>query len=339
MNTKNVTILKQSFGIDLSKDTFDACLVVLPQQHECKTISHKQFSNTLSGIEQFITWAEKQSDPSKETTFTVEATGVYYETLAYTLYEKGKTVNVVLPNIAKKFAESLGNKSKTDKLDAKSLGQLGAERRLMKWEPASENIKILKNLTRERVKRQEQKTKVRNQLHALKHSYRPCESTITRYNDLSTFLENQIKMIEKEIIEVIKKDKVLEKKVKKITSIPGIGILTVACVVAETNGFAAIKNIKQLQSYAGYDVKIRESGKWKGESRISKNGNSYIRRALYFPALCITKYSMYHKKFHDRIVTRRGKTMVGFTAVQRKLLGLIYTLWVHDSSFDIQYQV
>ena len=50
--------------------------------------------------------------------------------------------------------------------------------------------------------------------------------------------------------------------------------MSIITVIAETKGFAEISSIKQLSSYAGYDVQLRASGKWEGKSRISKKGNS-----------------------------------------------------------------
>jgi transposase len=74
-----------------------------------------------------------KKDPELMVHFTMEATGVYYEGLAFFLYEKEYALHVVLPNYAKKYAESLGIKSKTDKLDAKALAQMGLERELRLW--------------------------------------------------------------------------------------------------------------------------------------------------------------------------------------------------------------
>ncbi|MFO8234681.1 MAG: IS110 family transposase [Bacteroidales bacterium] len=330
-------ILRQNIGIDISKEEFEAHLVVLTDQLNNRSMGHRTFKNTITGIESFIKWADKKADPSVELEFTMEATGVYYENLAFTLYERERTIHVVLPNLAKKFAESLGLKSKTDKLDAHSLGIMGVERKLTKWQPASKNLKQLKILTRERSKRKKEKTRAKNQLHALENSYNPPSSSIERYKELIDFLKDQEKAIEKEIIHLIKKDEVLNAKIQKITSTPGLGIPTVACIVAETNGFAAITSIKQLQSFAGYDIQLRESGKWKGKTRISKKGNSYIRHALYFPAYTIIKYSSHYKAFYDKLYNNKGKSLIAATAIQRKLLGLIYTLWKNDTYFDPNY--
>jgi len=337
MSKKQLQLLKQNIGIDVSKDEFEANLVVLTKDLESQSLAHKKFTNAIAGIEEFLEWAQKKADSSIELLFTMEATGVYYENLAFTLFERGYQVHVVLPNLAKKYAESLGHKSKTDKLDAGSLGAMGVERKLFKWKPASKNLRQLKALTRERSKRQKQKTQLINQFHAATYARETTKSSIKRYEELIDTLKKQVKAIEDEIMELIKKDKILNDKIEKITTVPGLGITTVASVVAETNGFASITNIKQLQSFAGYDPQLRESGKWKGATRISKKGNSHIRQALYFPAYTIIRYSQYHKEFYERILDKKGKSLMAATAVQRKLLGLIYTLWKNDAEFDPDY--
>ncbi|HAD13144.1 MAG TPA: IS110 family transposase, partial [Saprospirales bacterium] len=106
----------------------------------------------------------------------------------------------------------------------------------------------------------------------------------------------------------------------------------------ETDGFALFKNKAQLVSFAGYDVVQRESGtSVKGTTRISKKGNSYIRRALYFPALTAVKYEPQFKDFYQRVFEKSFIKMKGYVAVQRKLLVLIYTLYKKEEPYDPQY--
>ena len=70
-----------------------------------------------------------------------------------------------------------------------------------------------------------------------------------------------------------------------------------ATIVAETNGFELFHSQAQLTSYAGYDVIENQSGQRKGKTRISKKGNSHIRKALYFPALNVVTHEV--KTFSD----------------------------------------
>ena len=103
-------------------------------------------------------------------------------------------------------------------------------------------------------------------------------------------LNKQVKEIEKEIKTLVNQDDKLKKKFEYLQNIPGVGLLTIATIVAETNGFETFTSIKQLTSYAGLDVKIAESGTWKGKSRISKRGNSHIRKALYMPSMARVRF-------------------------------------------------
>ena len=124
----------------------------------------------------------------------------------------------------------------------------------------------------------------------------------------------------------------------KLLTIKGLGILTIATILAETLGFQHVKSIKQLVSYAGYDVVQRESGtSIKGKTRISKKGNRYIRKALYFPAMVACRFNDNLKQNYLRIIETKPSKMVGQVAIQRKLLVLIYSLWKKDEVYDINY--
>jgi transposase len=98
-------------------------------------------------------------------------------------------------------------------------------------------------------------------------------------------INQQVEEVNEQIEKTVREDEVLNNKINKICKVKGLGILTVATIVAETNGFKLFRNQRQLTSYAGYDVVENQSGKRVGKTRISKKGNSHIRRALHMPAL------------------------------------------------------
>ena len=332
------SLIKQNVGVDISKDTFDATLVQLTVKQEFKIAGHRKFSNTQKGFEQLLCWTNERKQDDISLSFTMEATGVYYEKLAYYLDGHEQDVCVVLPNKAKKYAESLDNKSKTDKLDAKCLGKLGAERKLRKWKVQGESYRELKQLTREREALIQERSSAKCQLHALKFSANASPNSIKRNNSRIVFLDAQIKEIETELKNIISEDKWLAKKAEKIQTIPGVALITLAIIIAETNGFASIENIKQLASYSGLDIVENQSGQWKGKTKISKKGNSHIRKALYFPAFSFLKYDKNANNLYNRIKEKKEKPMVAAVAVQRKLLGLIYVLWKNDTIYDPRYQ-
>ena len=140
--------LKQNVGIDVSKDDFKANLSKLTEDFAIKIAGSRTFPNTGKGFKQLLEWSRDKSE-GLPITFTMEATGVYYEGLAYYLEEEGMTVQVVLPNQSKKYGQSLGVKSKTDKIDARILAQMGLERQLKRWQPISAGLRILTRIIHE----------------------------------------------------------------------------------------------------------------------------------------------------------------------------------------------
>jgi transposase len=331
-------VLRQNVGIDIAKDTLAVAFTVLLEGQIIKHLGTNEFKNTNDGFDALFKWCE-HLQVSEDVSYTMEATGVYYESFAYYLYNKGVRIHVLLPNKVKKFAESLNIKSKTDKIDSKILGHMGAERILEEWVLSSKVYRMLRTLSRERQQLISNRTVVKNHVHAETHTGNPVKSVMTRMNNHIKYLNKQIESIEKEMNKVVLKDDFLSKKVSNITTIPGVAFLTAITIIAETNGFNSITSIKQLSSYAGYDVSIKESGKWKGKARISKKGNSHIRKALYMPFLSSIRFTETYSRFYERVNENKVSGLIAGTAIQRKLLGLIYTLWKNDTVFIDNYEM
>lgn len=124
-----------------------------------------------------------------------------------------------------------------------------------------------------------------------------------------------------------------------ICSIPGVGKLTAASILGETNGFELIRNKRQLVSYAGFDVIEKTSGtSVKGKTRMSKKGNVHIRKAMFYPALSAIKNNEHFKEFYKRIVERSGVKMKGVMAVSRKILELIFVLFKNGEEYKKDYE-
>lgn len=333
-------VIKQNVGVDISKDDFKVCFFQLDSTGKKFIKGTRTFKNTLAGYVAFMEWIEKKRTGELVVCITVEATGIYHENLVHFMNAKNYFVSVVLPNQSKAYAKSLNLKTKTDKVDAKMLGQFGVERELIKWEPGSPKMRVLKQLTRDRENLLEEKTALSNKIHALNYSFEANKSVLTRNKQRLKLMKKQIKEVEKEIAQTVADDEVLNKKVANITKIKGLGLITVATLIAETNGFKLFTSRSQLISYAGYDIVEKESGtSIKGKTRISKKGNKHIRRALHFPAISAVKHEPEFKQLFDRILSRSFIKMKAYVAVQRKLLILTYTLFKNERMYDQNYLV
>lgn len=333
------TITKYSIGIDISKDSYTACICGKTVDEELFFSEIKEFKNTKTGFNRLTKWVWKEKQKGVPFTYLMEATGVYYEDLAYHLSELNFGVVVALPNTTKNYFKSLNIKTKTDRIDAKVLSRFGAERKHKLWvKPASIYLK-LRNLTRYHVQLQEQKTAIANIKHSKDMSHEMQALIIQSNKTLLNSFEKQIKNIEFQISKLIDSTPELKEKFEKILKIPGIGQATLATIIAEFFGFANTPNAKAAVSYCGYDVVENSSGSSvKGKARISKKGNRYVRRALYFPSIHASRYNPHLKANYERIKSKRGIAKIGLVALQRKLLILVYTLWKKNEDWDVEYE-
>jgi len=329
------TAVKQSVGIDISKDTFMASICYLYQSGKQDFITTDPFNNTKTGFNQFVKWVRKNTAKEIQTVFLMEATGVYYEQLACHLHKINLPISVLLPNKVKNYAKCLNIKTKTDKVDAKIIARMGAEQNFNQWMPPAPVYQKMRLLTRLYQELKKQKTALQNHLEAATHSAFSDHFVTKAYQEQISLLNKQIEMCENNLKELVKEDPELASKFENIETIKGVGFITIAIVVAETQGFSLINNRKQLASYAGLDVVERQSGtSVKGKSRISKKGNSHIRGALYFPAIVSSVRNVEFKNDYQRIIKNKANKKIGLIAIQRKLLLLMFTLWKNNEKYQ-----
>lgn len=323
-------------GIDVSKDSLECSYGSVSESGEPHFSKVQKFTNGTKGFTKLLEWSKKKNDPA-EIFFLMEATGVYYENLAYWLHEKNLCLSVVLPNKVNYFAKSHNIKTKTDSVDAKLLCRMGLERKLDHWNIPSLQMRTLKILTRDYRSLKAKVTMTKNQLHAKDNSHKCPATVVKRLKQQIRLLEKQISQVEDEIKLVVKNDNALNERIRKMETIPGVGFMTIACILGETNAFALVRNSKQLVSYCGFDIQHRQSGLHAGKTTISKKGNSFIRSALYMPALSSLQHNPSLKIFYNRLAEKKSIKKIAVTAVARKLLVLIYTIWKNESEYDPNY--
>mgnify|MGYP001568733386 CR=1 FL=1 len=334
-------MIKYSVGIDISKNDFHVCLSSINAIQQVKVIRSSSFKNNKAGFSDLSKWINTSClQKDIPLCIVMEATGVYYENCALYLFKRGFHISVILPNKSKKYFAALGIKTKNDKIDAKGLSRMGAEQVLDRWKPMGEFFYSLRSLTRHNQSLKEIKTSLTNQVEAVEQSMYQNKKTLLSLGKLINAIEKQIEANIKEISAHISSNEEVEQKVKNITAIKGVGELTVAVILAETNGFELFKSASQLVSYAGYDVIENQSGKHTGKTKISKKGNSRIRRSLHMPALCLVTYDVkIFKDLYNRTVEKHGIKMKSYVAIQKKLLTLMYALWKKNEKFDETYGV
>ncbi len=334
----NKKIVKQVAGIDVAQKELVVTLGRMYDDLTSDLYAYKVFANNEKGFAAFVLWVRKQSVEEVAVRFVMEATGVYHESLAYYLEGKGYELSIVLPNKISNYVRTLEVKTVTDKTASEAIARFGLERTLDSWKRPKELFKKMRQLTRERGQWIDARTVAKNQLHAEQTEAEPNKGTVARLKKQIIFLNKQISEIRIELTALIKEDEEVKRSLAIICTIPGVGELTAASVLAETNGFELIRNKRQLTSYAGLDVKEKQSGtSVRGKSKISKKGNRYLRRAMHMPALAAIRSDERFKAIFARLVSKHGIKMKAAVAVQRKLLEIIYILHKTNTCYDKDY--
>jgi transposase len=331
-------IVKQIAGIDVAQNELVVCLGRMYDDWTPELYASNTFANTPKGFNSFIQWVNKLTDGALPVRYVMEATGVYHELLAYWLDEQALPVSIVLPNKISNYARTLDVKTVTDKTASEAIARFGLERKLDQWSRPQGIFKKLKQLTRERGQLVDERTVLKNQLHAEQAEAEPNKKSIERIKKRIALLDKQEKEIIEELKTLLKTDAEIQQLVVLICTIPGVGVLTAATVLGETNGFDLIRNKRQLTSYAGLDVKEKQSGtSVKGKPRISKKGNKHLRKSMHMPALAVIRHDERFKAIFARLVSRHGIKMKAAVAIQRKLLELIYIIYKTNKPYDKEY--
>lgn len=331
-------IVKQVVGIDVAQKELVVSVGKMFDDWSPEMCANKTFSNTKEGFTGMLSWAKKHTDPCCPVRYVMEATGVYHESLAYFLEERGYETTIVLPNKISNFHRTLEVKTVTDKTSSETITRFGLERKLDVWQKPKPVFKRIRQLTRERDQVVQARTVAKNQLHAERAEAEPGKKTIERLKKQIAFFNKQAKEIDADIEALVKTDEAVNRSIKLIRTLSGIGTLTAATVLAETNGFELVRNKRQLSSYAGFDVCEKQSGtSIKGKSRISKKGNKYLRKAMHMPALAAIRHDERFKAVFTRLVAKHGIKMKAAVAVQRKLLEMTFTIYKNNTPYQKNY--
>ena len=303
-------LLKQALGIDVSKDSLSLCLGTLKQDLGKDFIFGTDVTNDIKGFRKIDRWLSKLGVQKQKLVVVMEATGVYHEALALYLHQSGYTVSVMQSGRVKRYAQSLNQRSKTDALDSRMLAMLGCERKLTSWSPPDKTLRHLKALSRERSFLLKERNAEKNRLHAIEASAYSNPGEVKRQAKRLKLVETQLQEIEQEMQELVERNEALAEKIRCLESIPGVSFISAATVVGETCGFHEITSAKQLASYAGYDVVLKESGSFRGNTRISKKGNSHLRSMLHMPSMTAVRVNPTLKQFYQRLKPNKAKPIV-----------------------------
>ena len=120
-----------------------------------------------------------------------------------------------------------------------------------------------------------------------------------------------------------------------LKSTPEFGRKTVAVLRAELGDVTRFQRIDQVVAYVGLDLQVKQSGKWKGQLKLSKRGSGRVRRVLYMAALrSIRLPASAFGAYYRRLIGRGMKARDALMAVMRKMLIVAYHLLRSNETYD-----
>jgi transposase len=314
-------------GIDIAKDTFEACLLIGPKAW------HGSFANTPAGFVKLDHWLTKRTVEHGHA--CLEATGRYSEGLSEHLHAGGHTVSVINPARLKGYAAATLTRTKTDQTDADLLAEFCRRQQPAAWTPPAPERRELRALVRRRESLVEMRQAEANRLSSGEDSpwvRASLERTLAR-------LDDELAQIEQAISDQIASDPELKRQHELIDSIKGIGPTTAAALLGEID-FGAYPSAREVAALAGLTPRQRQSGtSVRGRPRISKQGASQLRKILFFPAIVAKQHNPVIRAFAERLEERGKVKMAIVCACMRKLLHLVYGVLKTGLPFDPDYEL
>jgi transposase len=312
-------------GIDLSKETFHACL--LSDGPEAK----KAFPNTHTGFEQLTAWLRNRH--ATEVHVCMEATGAYWEALALYLRGLDQHVSVINPARVKAFAQSELLRTKTDAVDAALIARFCKSQSPELWIPPAPEIRALQALMRhyDHLKT----TRAQQSVYAQSSDSAIVAASI---QEVIATLDEQIAQVERKIRRHFDDHPDLKRRRDLLTSIPGIGETTAGAILSEIPHLDRFQSAKAVAAFAGLSPRERRSGtSIHGRPRLCKTGNARIRKALYMPAMVAARFNPTLRAFAARLLAAGKHKRLIIGAVMRKLLVLAYGILRSGVPFDANY--
>lgn len=295
-------------GIDVSKDVLDVALL-----DEHGEVSYLKVTNDETGYEKVL--AQLQG-PSCQVIF--EATGPYHLHLQTALQNALVATSVVNPRQVLNYAKSQNRRNKTDKVDALLLAQYGRERH----PPVSpRNVPVQQSLARELAAMNEDLGRLRNRLDAARRGLGHPD-VVTSLERRIHILEQEKQRLEKQLQEETQQNQA--EQLRLLQSIPGIGVHSACLFLAELGDPLRFRSARNLVAFAGLTPMRHESGKSRKYSAISRMGSAHLRRILYMPSVCASRWNPIIKDFYQQLVQRGKPKMVALVAAMAKLLRVMY---------------
>ena len=267
-------------------------------------------------------WLRSLPDSSS---IALEATGHYHRLLARLAYQAGHKVFLLDGFKLSRYRDSIGGRAKTDASDAALILRylIHEYDQLTPWTPPPEAYERLQGLLHRRtalVKARVSLTQSLGDVPELKATARKLDRHLRKLEALLT----------KRMRDCLR-DANLEQEVMRCQAVEGIGPLTAMALV---NAFqrGAFRSSDAFIAFLGLDVRVKESGAFKGRRKLTKKGDPALRRLLHNAAMAASRMAGW-KEYYQALLARGLKTTEAFVIIARKLARIAFALMKNQSEY------
>ena len=302
-------------GVDVSK----AKLVIGEYQSE----QMRQIDNAPEPITRWLATLPQGS------IVAMEATGVFHLLLAHMARAAGMVVLVLNPRALRHYARALGLRAKTDRVDALLIARYAMHERakLRPWQPPSPGADTLSRL----LKRRQVLVSARQ---TLMQSLSGMADLRAQRQALHTSLKRMIANLELLIRVQIGKSAQLAALHRQLTTIPGVGLIVAAQLVASLMRFE-FERLDCFIAYTGLDPRPDDSGPRRGRRRLTKHGPGVLRCLLFNAAMAASRTKLF-KPLYTGLRARGLQSTEAFVILARKLARIAFALFKSGASFDAE---
>ena len=246
----------------------------------------------------------------------IEASGRYERLVVAQLAAQGLPVVVLNPAQVRSYAQAIGQRAKTDPIDARLIALfLEAVRPELRPVADAQTQELAALMARRR-----QVVAMLAAERARRQQAAPGLARVSIARSV-TFLEDELRSLDLEIDKTVRGTPVWRDKENLLASVPGIGKTIARTLLAELPELGTL-NPKQIAALAGLAPYTRQSGKWRGRSFIGGDRTA-VRTALFMGALVAARHNPVLKAFRDRLVASGKPKLVALIATARKLLVIL----------------
>lgn len=295
-------------GIDVAKDKVDAYIRSLS--------AGRMFANSPAGRRQLTVWLRRHKVGSA----VMEASGGYERGWARVLRHAGIEARIVDPKRVRSFARSAGQLAKNDTIDAAMIAWFAEtfdQPPTQSYDAARETLAQIVNARQGLLDLQ---TTLQN-----RGEHSEVEAVQKMHARLLKKIADEVTRLEAAIAALIKTTRHFAELTEIIESVPGLGEITSAGLIAAMPELGQVNNkaAAALLGVAPYDD---DSGKRRGQRQI-KGGRRRIRNLFYMACLgAATRHNPVLKVFYRRLVANGKKPKVALVACMRKLIVILNTM-------------